>query len=399
MSICNIWLAYIHVNIQVSIYIHIDQPIFVCNLPFYLYYVRSSWHHTPHPSKKSQFPLLSWAQKTAQSPRSAPAMKWFLSLLPLVLVPTSSLKLDPQGLGLPVASNRPGWLARRDELVVDARVKQRGGMLILQLVLNDAYGYWGSEGSTARPRWLRAILATNRKHAMQHGHAMVLRWKRTLPLTEWQEEMCSQKGQSREECAKSWERENFCWEKFPFMVPWNAAKSWRLCSVVLTPLSCGNTWSQNGDTLRVLEPLDLCPSLKLGSDCAAREPRWTTCWTRRSSLTWSCWMPMLPWSDTRHRCGPYIYIYIYMYIYSCFPSSFHELTNFSVALNHPAPLLFWYCFDKCFAFWRSTSWVASRSRCSSRTWMSSWPTRSAAVAQWDCGAGLWIWRNQSQIGR
>jgi len=144
-------------------------------------------------------------------------MKWFLSLL--VLVPTSCLKfLDPQGLGLPVASKRPGWLARRDELVVDARPKQRGGMLILQLVLNDAYGYWGSEGSTARPRWLRAILATNRKHAMQHGHAMVLRWKRTLPLTEWQEEMCSQKGQSREECAKSWERENFCWEKFPFMV-------------------------------------------------------------------------------------------------------------------------------------------------------------------------------------
>ena len=33
---------------------------------------------------------------------------------------------------------------------------------------------------------------------------------------------------------------------------------------------------------------------------------------------------------------------------------------------------------------RSTSWVASRSRCSSRTWMSSWPTRSAV----DCGAGV-----------
>lgn len=186
--------------------------------------------HTQSILPKIAYPLLSWAQKTAPAvPRSAPAMKWFLSLL--VLVPTSCLKfLDPQGLGLPVASKRPGWLARCDELVVDARPKQRGGMLILQLVLNDAYGYWGSEGSTARPRWLRAILATNRKHAMQHGHAMVLRWKRTLPLTEWQEEMCSQKGQSREECAKSWERENFCWEKFPFMVPWNAAKSWRLCS-------------------------------------------------------------------------------------------------------------------------------------------------------------------------
>ena len=51
-----------------------------------------------------------------------------------------------------------------------------------------------------------------------HGHAMVLRWKRTLALTEWQQQQCHKSGKSREECIKGWERENFCWEKFPFMV-------------------------------------------------------------------------------------------------------------------------------------------------------------------------------------
>ncbi|CAJ1438681.1 unnamed protein product, partial [Effrenium voratum] len=127
-------------------------------------------------------------------------------------------KTLPEGnFGLPlVAGKRPGWLARRDELVVDARPQQKGGMLILQLVLMDAGGYWGKENS-ARPRWLRSILATNRHHARTHGHAMVLRWKRTLPLTSWQQKMCGS-GKSREECIKRWERENFCWEKFPFMV-------------------------------------------------------------------------------------------------------------------------------------------------------------------------------------
>jgi len=54
---------------------------------------------------------------------------------------------------------------RRDELVVDARPQQRGGMLIMQLVLMDAGGYWGKMGSRQRPRWLRSILATNRHHA------------------------------------------------------------------------------------------------------------------------------------------------------------------------------------------------------------------------------------------
>ena len=125
--------------------------------------------------------------------------------------------------GLPVAAvARPGWLARRDELVIDARPQKKGGMLIMQLVLMDAGGYWGKPGdqhpgkTSSRPRWLRAVLATNRHHARTHGHAMVLRWKRTLPLTDWQPHYCP--GKSREECIKRWERENFCWEKFPFMV-------------------------------------------------------------------------------------------------------------------------------------------------------------------------------------
>ena len=57
--------------------------------------------------------------------------------------------------------------------------------------------------------------------ARTHGHAMVIRWKRTLPLTDWQQEQCQKRGRNREECIKRWERENFCWEKFPFMVePW-----------------------------------------------------------------------------------------------------------------------------------------------------------------------------------
>ena len=51
-----------------------------------------------------------------------------------------------------------------------------------------------------------------------HGHAMVLRWKRTLALTEWQQQQCHKSGKGREECIKRRERENFCWEKFPFMV-------------------------------------------------------------------------------------------------------------------------------------------------------------------------------------
>lgn len=146
-------------------------------------------------------------------------MKLLLALVPQLAAAIVVGSLPEGSDGLPVASgHRPGWLARRDELVVDARPQQRGGMLIMQLVLMDAGGYWGKMGSRQRPRWLRSILATNRHHARTHGHAMVLRWKRTLPLTDWQHEQCHRKGTKREECIKKWERENFCWEKFPFMV-------------------------------------------------------------------------------------------------------------------------------------------------------------------------------------
>lgn len=146
-------------------------------------------------------------------------------LIPLAATALTLQEVEPDGnIGLPLAGHRPGWLARRDELVVDARSSTTGGMLILQLVLMDAGGYWGSVETRERPRWLRAILATNRHHARVHGHAMVLRWKQTLPLTEWQEQMCHKSGKDREECLKSWERENFCWEKFPFMAPWHQEK-------------------------------------------------------------------------------------------------------------------------------------------------------------------------------
>ena len=49
--------------------------------------------------------------------------------------------------------------------MIDARPQQHGGMLIMLLVLMDAGGYWGTMGSSDRPRWLRSILATNRHHA------------------------------------------------------------------------------------------------------------------------------------------------------------------------------------------------------------------------------------------
>jgi len=128
----------------------------------------------------------------------------------------------PQGKnGLPLHEGpRPKWLARQDELVIDARPQQHSGMLIMQLVLMDAGGYWGKMNKD-RPRWLRAILATNRHHARKHGHAMVIRWRPTLQLTGWQQHQCEHGKNSvkdREECIKRWERENFCWEKFPFFV-------------------------------------------------------------------------------------------------------------------------------------------------------------------------------------
>lgn len=75
-----------------------------------------------------------------------------------------------------------------------------------------------SKGQWPTSRSLEMALATRGDNDRTHGHAMVLRWKRTLPLTDWQHEQCHRKGTKREECIKKWERENFCWEKFPFMV-------------------------------------------------------------------------------------------------------------------------------------------------------------------------------------
>ena len=73
--------------------------------------------------------------------------------------------LDSESIRFHISLKRKIRMNRRDELVVDARPQQRGGMLIMQLVLMDAGGYWGKMGSRQRPRWLRSILATNRHHA------------------------------------------------------------------------------------------------------------------------------------------------------------------------------------------------------------------------------------------
>jgi len=113
--------------------------------------------------------------------------------------------------GLPIATGpRPSWLIKEDELVVDARKQETGGMLIVQPVFMEASKLWGSDQT--RPRWLRSILATNRRHAQEHGHAMAIRWLPSTPqLTEWQLKQCGDK--SEKECTQSNERENFNWEK------------------------------------------------------------------------------------------------------------------------------------------------------------------------------------------
>lgn len=125
--------------------------------------------------------------------------------------PTYILNADK--FGLPIAPGpRPAWLIKNDELVIDARPQQQGGVLILQPVLMDASGDWGRKQSQ-RPRWLRAILATNRNHARKYGHAVILRWNPTQPqLTAWQKRQCGSKT-SEKSCTKTNERENFNWEK------------------------------------------------------------------------------------------------------------------------------------------------------------------------------------------
>lgn len=119
--------------------------------------------------------------------------------------------------GLPIATGRrPGWLAREDELVIDARNPgSRGGILVLQVVLMDAQSTWG-KSSAARPHWLRAILATNRAHAKRHGHVMVLRAQPTQPqLTLWQWRRCGMVDKAA--CVKTHDRDNFNWEKHLMM--------------------------------------------------------------------------------------------------------------------------------------------------------------------------------------
>ncbi|CAE8666956.1 unnamed protein product [Polarella glacialis] len=115
--------------------------------------------------------------------------------------------------GLPISNDpRPSWLIKADELVLDARKQASGGILMIQPVLMDASGDWGKKKQD-RPRWLRAILATNRNHARLWGHAMIIRWQPTMPqLTGWQKAQCGRKT-TEKVCTKNNERENFNWEK------------------------------------------------------------------------------------------------------------------------------------------------------------------------------------------
>jgi len=121
--------------------------------------------------------------------------------------------LDPL-VNLPIDKNsRPDWLVKDDGLVVDARGKRGGGILILQAVLVDASKGWGKKQGF-RPRWLRAILGTNRAHARKWGHALILRGKPTEPqLVKWELDYCKSQMKALDQCRKDFERENFNWEK------------------------------------------------------------------------------------------------------------------------------------------------------------------------------------------
>jgi len=119
--------------------------------------------------------------------------------------------------GLPFQGANPGWLVNNDALILDARKGSGGGgILVVQTVLMNIYGDWGSP--LGRPQWLRAILASNRAHVRQHGHVLALRWQPTQPqLTSWQLETCSNNHKNREDCEEEFERENFNWEKHLMM--------------------------------------------------------------------------------------------------------------------------------------------------------------------------------------
>jgi len=115
--------------------------------------------------------------------------------------------------GLPKADGpRAPWLIKEDVLVVDARPQAVGGMLIVQPVFMEVGPLWGDEQKAIRPRWLRAILATNRNHARKHGLCMIIRWLPSKPqLLDWQQQQCG--DVTEKECTKRNERENFNWEK------------------------------------------------------------------------------------------------------------------------------------------------------------------------------------------
>lgn len=153
-----------------------------------------------------------------------------------------------------------------------------------------------SKGQWPTSRSLEMALATRGDNDRTHGHAMVLRWKRTLPLTDWQHEQCHRKGTKREECIKKWERENFCWEKFPFMV--------EPCLVRLLYDSLYFPWcfwGLNGkyQHLSCLKALKSYCTFGLWQVCLPHPPSKgrhsrtssfprITCWTPKSLLTWSC---------------------------------------------------------------------------------------------------------------
>merc|ERR1719282_864098 len=86
-------------------------------------------------------------------------------------------------LGLPMAPEpQPGWVTKADVVVVDAHANgkehRNGGILFVQTVLMNKNDVWGEgkTGKVQRPRWLRAILATNKAHIASYGHSMLIRW-------------------------------------------------------------------------------------------------------------------------------------------------------------------------------------------------------------------------------
>ena len=162
-----------------------------------------------------------------------------------------------------------------------------------------------SKGQRSTSRSQEMVLATRGNHDRTHGHAMVLRWKRTLPLTDWQHQQCHRKGTKREECIKKWERENFCWEKFPFMVepflvrlvcdslycPWCLRAEWKY-----QRMSCLRadellyTWFVAGLLTTSTLQMQTFPHVQLSHSF----PR-IICWTPKSLLTWSCCLVGIHW--------------------------------------------------------------------------------------------------------